>query len=406
MDRPLAEIRREPRSDTDTLDDDPELVRRIRNEIRERGRITFARFMERALYEPGHGYYRRPDPGPGRQGDFITAPETDAIFGAAIGRLLEQAWEALGSPDPFVVTEPGAGTGALALGLLQALRTTRSPLSDAIRVRPVDIEQARVAAFERRLAEAGFADKVIAPDDGAATPPAEIGAVVGNEVVDALPVHRVVARAPRLLERYVTLDPDGSFVEVDDEPSTPALAERLVADGVTLADGQVAEVCLAVDAWVRDAVAHLERGFLVVVDYGREPADLYSAERPTGTLRAFVRHTVHGDPYRNVGRQDLTADVDLAALRRAANAAGLTPVGETRQADLLVAADVGEVVRHRLHGPSADLADALALRSALARLLDPSGMGGFAVLCWGRGVPPETRLPILEARVRPNDGRG
>ena len=130
--------------------------RRIRAEIAEHGPITFARFMERALYEPGHGYYRQPEAAPGRGGDFLTAPETHPIFGAVIGRLLEQAWEALGRPEPFTVTEPGAGTGALAAGLLGGLRELDSPLLEAIRYRPVEVEPARLDALRARLIAAGL----------------------------------------------------------------------------------------------------------------------------------------------------------------------------------------------------------------------------------------------------------
>ena len=150
-----VERRWESRPDPEDVGEDAELVAAIRDEIRERGPITFARFMERALYEPGHGYYRRPVAGPGREGDFLTAPEAHPIFGAAVGRLLEQAWEALGRPDPFTVTEHGAGTGALAEGLLGGLRSTGSPLAGAVRYDPVEVEPSRLDALvpgSRRMA--------------------------------------------------------------------------------------------------------------------------------------------------------------------------------------------------------------------------------------------------------------
>jgi SAM-dependent MidA family methyltransferase len=400
--------RYEPRPNPGAVGEDPELVARIRAEITEGGSITFARFMERALYEPGHGYYRRADRGPGLAGnDFLTAPEADPLFGAAIGRLLEQSWEALGRPDPFVVTEPGAGTGALALGLLGGLRDAGSPLLGAIRYRPVELEAARTAALASRLQDAGFGDSlVLAPPSG---PAAETGAVVANEVMDALPVHRVVMRDGRLRERLVTVQ-DGGFVEVEGEPSTPALAgwmELLAADGIVLPEGRVAEVCLALGPWLAAATAHIARGIVVLVDYGDEAAELY-ADRPgreDGTLRTFARHAVGADPYRHVGRQDLTAHVDLTAVRRAADAAGLTHLGTTTQAELLVAVGAGELVAARLQAPGASLQDALALRSALARLMDPRGMGGFTVLAFGRGIDPQADLPGLHRRPRPRPGR-
>ena len=402
IDRPaLARpgYRREALPDSEAVGEDEVLVAAIRAEIAAGGPITFARFMERSLYEPGHGYYRRGDVGPGRTGDFLTAPEAHPIFGAAIGLLLEQAWEAMGRPSPYVVTEPGAGTGSLAAGLLGGLRDLGSPLLDAIRYRPVEVEAARVAAFGDRLA----ADR-LAPYLEMSDPPAipiETGAVVANEVLDALPVHRVVGRPGGIRELLVGSTRDGGFQAIEAEATTPALAGRLAAEGVTLADGQVTEVCLAVDDWLDGIVGHLATGIVVLVDYAAEPAALHGPTRPTGTLRAFARHAVGGDPFRHVGRQDLTATVDLAAVRMAASRAGLVPLGETTQAELLAAVGAPRLTDAWLRGPGVSLQDALTLRSALMRLMDTSGMGGYRVLAFGRGMPAGTALAGLERVRRP-----
>ena len=388
--------RREALPDPEAAGEDADLVEAIRHEIARDGPITFARFMERALYEPGHGYYRRPEPGPGTAaGDFLTAPETHPIFGAAIGRLLEQAWDTMGRPAPFIVTEPGAGTGALAAGLLGGLRDLGSPLLDAVRYRPAEVEPERLEALRARLAEDGLASFLTA----GAPEPGETGAVVANEVMDALPVHRVVGRSAGLRELLVTTDTAGEFAWHEAEPTTPALGERLAAEGVTLANGQVTEVCLGLDEWLAGATAHLAHGLVVLVDYAAEPADLHGPGRPNGSLRSFVRHAVGADPFRHVGRADLTATVDLAAVRAAAARAGLTPVGETTQAELLARVGTPGLTDAWLRRPGATLQDALHLRSALARLLDPRGMGGFGMLVFGRGLSDGLTLPALE-RVR------
>ncbi len=395
--------RREALPDPEAVGEDEVLVAAIRAEIETGGPITFARFMERALYEPGRGYYRRPEPGPGRTGDFLTAPETHPIFGAAVGLLLEQAWDAMGRPRPFVVTEPGAGSGALAAGLLGGLRDLRSPMLDAIRYRPVEVEAARVAVFQERLTSEGFAGQLETGSPPAT--PLESGAVVANEVVDALPVHRVVGRAVGIRELLVGVGGDGGFETVEAEPTTRALAERLATEGVTLADGQVTEVCLATDGWLAGAVRHLARGIVVLIDYAAEPATLHGPDHRTGTLRAFARHAVGGDPFRHVGRQDLTATVDLAAVRTAADRAGLDALGETTQAELLAAVGSAELTGAWLRRPGADLQDVLLLRSALMRLMDTRGMGGFRVLAFGRGLRPGTMLPGLARALRPGSGR-
>ncbi len=387
----------EPLPDPDTVGEDEALAEAIRGEIRAGGPITFARFMARALYEPGHGYYRREAPGPGPAGDFITAPEMHPIFGAAVGRLVAQAWEALGRPRPFTVTEPGAGAGALASAMLAGLRDEASPLLDAVRYRPVEVEAARLAILHARLDADGLGQ--LLADKPAPAEETEVGAVVANEVLDALPVHRAVGRPGGLRELLVGIDQGGRFTTVEATPTTPALAARLDAEGVALADGQVTEVCLAVDDWLADSTRHLAAGIVVLIDYADEPAALHGPGRPTGTLRAFARHAVGADPFRHIGRQDLTATVDLAAVRAAAARAGLDPLGETTAGELLARA--GDDLPGRfLARPGASLQDALRLRSALARLLDPRGLGGFRVLAFGRGMPEGSPLDALSRLPR------
>jgi SAM-dependent MidA family methyltransferase len=363
---------------------DPRLVERIAEEIRRHGPISFATFMELALYDPEAGYYTADragelTAGPGRAGDFLTAPEGHPIFGWAIARHLESVWVVLDRPARFVVREHGAGTGALAAAILEGLQRSRSPLLEAIRYQPVDVSAARLGRLGERVAGLGLADR-LEPFDASA----EVGAILANELLDALPVHRVEGGPDgSLLERFVTVAADGSFTTTLAPSSTPALAARLESDGVRLEPGQAAEVCLAVDRWVRDAAASLERGELLVVDYGDEAAELYRAGRGS-TLRAYHRHRVHADPFVAIGRQDLTAHVDLTALARAATAAGLVEIGRTSQARFLAALDAGELLVGLQTDPAIDLGLYLEARAALVRMVDPRVTGGFTVLAFGR----------------------
>jgi SAM-dependent MidA family methyltransferase len=393
-----AGFRREPPLDPATIGEDAALAARIRDEIAAGGPMTFARFMELALYDPDGGYYRAAAPRPGREGDFLTAPEAHPIFGHVLGRQLAEAWEALGRPLPFVVREHGAGTGALAEAVLRGLATDRSPLLAAIRYQAFEIDERRVVEFTERLGAAGFGN-LVEPAD--ARPVA--GAVVANEVLDALPVHRIGMHDGRLLERHVDLDGD-ELVDAWAAPSTTALAERLADDGITLAEGQAAEVCLGLDGWVSGAVAGLQRGLLLVVDYGATAIELYDpARRPHGTLRAYVRHRVHDDVYRHVGRQDLTAHVDLTALERSMLAAGLTMIGSTTQAEFLIGSGVEELLRAVQADPATTMTAYVELRSALMRLLDPAAMGGFRVVAAGRAWPAGAALSGFAFR---GPGRG
>ncbi len=192
----------------------------------------------------------------------------------------------------------------------------------------------------------------------------------------------------RLVELAVDIGPDGSLVETEIEPTTTALAERLAAEHIELVDGQTAEVCLALDGWIASATAGLRRGILLLIDYGAPAVELYDPiRRRDGTLRAYVRHQVHDDPYRHVGRQDLTAHVDVTAVERAAHAAGLATIGITTQAEALI----GLGIERRLQAIQADPATTLEaytlVRSALMRLLDPAAMGRFRVMAFGRDWP-------------------
>jgi SAM-dependent MidA family methyltransferase len=372
---------------------EPELVERLAAEIEAHGPITFARFMERALYEPGLGYYRRARPGPGRAGDFLTAPETHPVFGRAIGRQLDEVWRRLGRPEPFVVREHGAGEGALAVAILDGLAADACELIDAIRIEPVEVEPARVEAFATRLAAAGHGDRHRPSGDEP-----ESGAVVANEVLDALPVHRVEWRDGRLRELLVGRR-RGAFVEIPALPTTPALAARLQAEGVVLAERQRAEICLALDTWMAAAAASLSRGLLLAIDYGHPATELYGPRRLAGSLVAYVNHRAHDDPFLNIGRQDLTAHVDLSAVERAARAAGLDHLGTTTQAEFLVGLGLEELLREAQADPAAGLEDLLALRAAVGRLLDPAATGRFAVLAFGRGLPPDPPLRGLSFRL-------
>ena len=369
---------------------DPDLVRRLRAEIEAGGPIPFARFMELALYDPAAGYYIRPDAadhGPGRGGDFLTAPESHPIFGEAVAVHLEALWGALGRPERFVVREHGAGTGALAAGIIDRLRRSGSGLGTAIRYQPSDASPARLEQLRARLEEMGLVASL-----EPATDRPEAGAILANELLDALPVHRVEGGpAGALLERYVDVASDGSFREVALAPSTPALADRLEAEGVHLEPGQVAEICLALDAWVAGAASTLERGELLLIDYGHRALDLYDPARGS-TLRAYHRHRVHADPYVAIGRQDLTAHVDLTAVERAAAAAKLEPIGRTSQARFLADLGIGDLLVARQQDRSTTLGSYLEAKSALVRMLDPRATGGFAVLGFGRGLPKEATL--------------
>jgi SAM-dependent MidA family methyltransferase len=382
-----VDLRRVPAADLD-VPSDSVLLAAIRSEIETSGPITFARFMEIALYDPERGYYRGAAARPGRSGDFLTAPEAHPIFGRAIARFVDDLWRALDRPGRFTIREHGAGDGALAEALMAGLDADGSAALEAIRYRVVEVEPARTAAVRARLEAAGRAG-VLEADDGRSIE----GLVLANEVLDALPTQRVVGRGGGLREILVGLDPDGGLIDVEAAPTTPDLARRLADEGVVLTEGQHAEICLALDAWVAGVGAGLGCGVVLLIDYGHPATELYDpGRRAAGTLAAYLRHQVHDDPYRAIGRQDLTAHVDVTAVERAAAAAGLAHLGTTTQAAFLDRLGAGEILIGYQSGPAATLQGYLAARAALVRMIDPAAMGRFRVMAFGRGLPEGTRL--------------
>lgn len=390
------DLRREPPRPLDDTSN-PDLLTAIRDEIRRDGPMSFARFMEIALYDPTSGYYRSAEARAGREGDFLTAPEAHPIFGRAIARFAAAVHAAIGSPPAFAIREYGAGEGALAAPLVDALLNPVDPGSPApvvLRYLVDEVEPRRVTAVRARIAGLGRGAAgrvVVEPDDGTAIE----GLAIANEVLDALPTARVVQRGDDLREVRVGIAHDGRLVDVEAQ-APPDLAARLTAEGVTLADGQRAEVCLPIDGWVDRAASGLRRGVLLVIDYGHPAVELYDPRRRfAGTLATYQGHQVGEDPYRAVGRQDITAHVDVTAVERAAAASGLTHLGTTTQAMFLAGLGAGELLVAEQTGPGATLQRYLEARSALVRMIDPAAMGGFRAMVFGRDVPPDVRFPGL-----------
>ncbi len=343
----------------------------LRRRIGGRGRITFAEFMRVALYWPNGGYYAiRAAPGP--QGDFYTAPLTHPVFGALLARQLAQMWRAMGSPSPFWVLEPGAGTGTLGRDVVRYAAGADPAFAAALRYVGVDVRAADAGGLALR-------------SDG--LPFRRVrGVVLANELLDAMPVHRVTVADGELRELYVGLDADGGFEERAGEPSTPELARRLDSLAVSLSEGHRAEMNLGLDAWCRDAAEALDAGYVLVIDYGHEAAAYYDASRRAGTLRCYAAHTLNADPYRDPGAQDISVHVELTSLRSAAEAAGLSVLGSASQAGFLRALGF-DAFRADVAGRRDITAPVRAANlRALDALVAPEGMGAFRVLAFGKSV--------------------
>jgi SAM-dependent MidA family methyltransferase len=370
-----------------------ELVDELRATIEREGRITFARFMQDALYHPRYGYYRSETARPGRSGDFITSPEADPIFGHTLARQLGQMDQILGSPEQFTLLEYGAGAGTLALAILDGLSFDAPALLTRLRYEPVEINEARTAELKTRFADLEFIERLGQPSDEPIT-----GCVLANEFLDALPVHRIECQDGRIQERYVVWR-DGWFAEEPGPPSTPEIERYLVDGGIELAEGQRAEINLGLAEWMAEVARRLKHGYVIVIDYGYPAEKLYGLDYHEGTLRTYSQHAAGDDPFHAVGHQDLTAHVDFSALQRAARTQGLQVLGLTTQADFLGEAGIGELLVEAQQEPGMSYETYVGIRSAVIRMIDPGAMGRFSVLILGRDVPAEPALIGLSASL-------
>jgi SAM-dependent MidA family methyltransferase len=364
----------------------PELLRLIGDEIRAGGPISFARFMELALHDAEHGYYARGPERLGRGGDFFTASDVGATFGACLSRQLVEMDALLGNPAPFHYVEHGAGRGLLARDVEEALRVTEPGLAARFQAVLLDTSPGMRAAAAGRLPSARVEPVGLARPAGA-------GCVVAVELLDALPVHRVRRRGDALVEVRVALDGD-RLVELEGAPGEDV---RAWADayGAAPEDGDESEACLALAPTLAGLAASIDRGFLVVVDYGHEAKRLFGPAHKRGTLMAYHRHRTNEDYLERVGEQDLTAHVNLTALRREAEALGLHVAGITTQDRFLIANGILDGLDTDDGGPVV----ATKRRLQAKQLIHPEGMGRtFKVAVLAKGMEPP---PVLRGLVDP-----
>ncbi len=401
----------------------PHLVAAIAEEIRTSGPITFARFMELALYHDPFGYYmREPEPavpigddrispnragedriGPGQacedrigwNGDFYTSSDVHPVLAQALARQARQVDEALGRPDPFTVIEMGAGKGLLARDFLTACERTPGDVFRRLRYVIIERSPAMRAAQRQHLSRwAGspgtlsWLDDLTQLEDGSLT-----GVLLSNELVDAFPVHRITVAQGRSQELVVGWEGD-RFVELTQPLSNQDLQrylQRLSSIDIALPEGYRTEVNLAAVAWMKDVARVLGRGLVLTIDYGHTAQDLYGPDRRKGTLLCYFHQMASEDPYRRVGLQDMTAHVDFTSLATAGEEAGLQTTGFTNQMSFLTGLGVEQILE-TLEPGSRDF-------QAIVHLLRPEGMGRtFKILMQHKGVT----LPELDGlRFKP-----
>jgi SAM-dependent MidA family methyltransferase len=357
-------------------------------------RITFAKFMDLALYHPTAGYYTRQDSFIGPQGDFVTSPHLGHDFGELLAVQVAEFWQRLDRPSPFTIVEMGAGQGLITGDLLHYLAQVYPDCFATVEYQIVEKSAAMRAAQQQRLGQWGDRIQWLTLDD--ILDDSITGCFLSNELADALPVHLIERTETGWQEVYVTVAKDDSetLQETSGPLSTPRLTEYFELVGIDLADPQYTvgyrtEVHLAALDWMKTVANKLRRGYVLTVDYGYPASRYYNRARSQGTLQCYYQHAHHNDPYLNLGQQDITAHVNFTALERQGEAVGLTTVGVTQQAMFLMALGLGDrlsALAEIQETDAATLQQAIRRRDNLHQLMNPMGLGNFVVLIQSKGL--------------------
>lgn len=348
--------------------------------IRRFGPITFAEYMRECLYHPVHGYYSQPESR--RFADYYTSVDVHPIFGRLLARQFAEMWEQLARPPEFQIVEAAAGTGRLASHILSFMQSRIPEFYQAVRYVAVERSPARCDQLASRLASFVQGRRCQSSIEIPAKIP--VGCVFSNELLDALPVHRVAQRKRALQEVFITVS-DNSFAEQPRSLSTCAISEYFAAQQITLEEGQQAEAGLEGCDWIMEIGRRLQQGFVVTIDYGHEAVDLYDAHHMAGTVLAYANHRASEDFYAAPGLQDLTAHVNFTALQRWGERVGLEPLGLVSQTAFLLALGKGNEFSD-LYDDGMDETERVCARLQLKTLVYPEGMGErFQVLVQQKG---------------------
>jgi SAM-dependent MidA family methyltransferase len=365
----------------------------LASEINEQGGwISFARFMELALYAPGLGYYSAGLDKFGAGGDFVTAPEISPLFGQCLARQAVQVLQLTGGD----VLEIGAGSGRLAVDLMRELEHLDAlPARYAILELSGDLRQRQQALIEQALPH--LAARFYWLDT---LPERFCGLILGNEVLDAMPVHLVVWRGNEISERGVGLA-QGRFIWAERKLESGELRDAamvLPPAGFSSAEHPyVSEIHLAAQGFVRSLGNCLDKGIILMLDYGFPESEYYHPQRGQGTLMCHYRHHAHDDPFFLPGLQDITAHVDFSAAIRAALSAGLENRGYATQAQFLLQTDLTDLLARLSPEDSNRYLPAVAQAQ---KLVSPAEMGElFKVVALGKGIEAPL-MGFVRARVK------
>lgn len=329
--------------------------------------------MEMALYSPFYGYYAGDSARIGRAGDFYTSPHLHDIFGAMLGRQMEEMWGLVGYPGVFQVVEMGAGAGFLAKDILQYLKKaedngqgTESSKDIFQHLVYTIVEPNPSMRADQQSLLGDLCDKVTWCSDICTLGPFT-GCFLSNELLDAFPV-RMVEMDGDLMEIYVSCD-GNDLIEVKG-PCSGEVYKYVKDFALVFPEGYRTEVNLRIRDWIRKVSEKLMEGFVLTIDYGYPAQDYYSSDRSRGTLLCYYQHQVNEEPFEHIGEQDITAHINFSSLKKWGEEVGLKTVGFCSQGTYLVSLGIDEIIMERYEN-SPDLFDIAKIKG----LILPQGMG-------------------------------
>ena len=368
------------------------VTRYIRDRIKDAGGVLpFDEYMEAVLYAPGLGYYAAGSRKFGPGGDFVTAPELGPLFGQCLAR---EVGPVLASFEQACVLEFGAGSGALAVSLIEALSTLdQLPERYCILEISPDLRERQRKRLEPIANQHGLHIEWL---ERMPETPLE-GVILANEVVDAFPVTRFRVVNGKPVRAGVCIDGDGFAWDWTDDLGDDQSTMNIVRQ-YQLKEGYISEVCPRTRAWMGALASALQRGVVLVIDYGFPAAEYYLPERSEGTLRCHYQHQAHNDPLIYPGIQDVTSHVDFSALADAGRESGLEVLGYTSQEAYLLALGLLELAAPQ---PNDDERQILKTAAEVKELILPSQMGeAFKVMAFGK----QADKPLQGFKLRDRSG--
>lgn len=350
----------------------------IKEEIKEKGPITFKRFMELSLYNPNLGYYSSGNANIGKEGDFYTSPSVHASFGEVISNLIVKAFEVIGT-DTFSIIEFGAGKGYLAYDILNSLEKNYPNIYSKIEYKIIEISSKNIKSGEKLLVAHLNKIKWYKNISELNENPL-FGIVISNEFIDAFPFHRIKKINGKINEVLVDIKNE-EFFEVCVESKNTKIFDYIENFRDTLKNGQEIEVNLLARNWLKNINNLLIKGFVLTIDYGYLAGELYNSKRIRGTYKCFYKHQLSTNPYENIGKQDITYDVNFSDLIEYGEKIGLEKIRYINQGQFLIDWGIIKILENfKEHTYEKD-------RIAIKNLIMPELMGSkFKFLLQGKDL--------------------